>query len=131
MVEVKTEEELKEALKRKESEIIVVNEELVLKIKRFKKIKNISKWTLISAGVILAVAAASIPATGGASAPVAYALVAEKGAEISAETVVAIGAMIFLGFGLLLALYKNYDVIEVSFTPPKIKLLRKSAQKKS
>ncbi|MFH0287027.1 hypothetical protein ACGRSR_05190 [Vibrio owensii] len=112
---VRTKEELEKAIKNKELEIIIEGE-LAEKVKTGKKISTVGRFALIGLGAAIA----AIPFTGGSSA-VAFAPVAVlTGLEIA-----LILAVVFVGVGLLTAIWKDYDEVEFSYNPLKLKLKRK------
>ncbi len=122
---VNTKAELKAALKRKDKEIIIEDEKLGKKVVTFKKIKKLTKWTLVVILGASAGAIALIPVTGGASVfgllPIAT---GTGGAVLTAEAIVAIVALGILGVGLLFALWMDYSMI-VEAAGVKVTLHRK------
>ena len=125
MKRVKTKEELKEAIKNKEDQIIIENEDLAKHVIKFKKIKKLSKWTLriLLAGIAAGgIGVALAPFTGGTSAVVGTApavvstgiiasYTAASGATISTGAIIAIGALSILGIAILYALWKDYNIV--------------------
>jgi len=132
---VTTKEQLKRAVKNKEKEIVVDNDELAKNIVKFKKIKKLSKWTLglLLAGTgVGAIGLALAPATGGSSAViggvsglVAYKIVFASGTVISTQAIVAIGVLSIIGAAVLFAIWKDYDVEIEGTNPWKIRLHKK------
>lgn len=132
---VKTKEQLKRAVKNKEKIIIIDDNDLAKNIVKFKKVKNLSKWTLgiLLAGTgVSAIGFALAPATGGSSAVVgglssslAYSITTASGAVISTEAIIAIGTLCIIGSAVLFAIWKDYDVEIESTNPWKIKLSKK------
>lgn len=132
---VTTKEQLKQAVKNKEKEIVVDNDELAKNIVKFKKIKKLSKWTLglLLAGTGLgAIGLALAPATGGTSAVVgglsglvAAKIVLSSGTVISTGAIIAIGTLAVIGSAVLFAIWKDYDVDIEGTNPWKIRLHKK------
>ena len=132
---VKTKEQLEQAVKDKEKEIVIDDDELAKNIVRFKKIKKLSKWTLglLLAGTgVGAIGLALAPATGGSSAVVggissgvAYSLSTASGTVISTEAIIAIGTLCIIGSAVLFAIWKDYNVDIESTNPWKVKLHKK------
>lgn len=105
-VVVRTSDELKKAMDNKSS-VIYVEGELAQKIKKTEKLKKLSGVVLATViGIIIA-----IPFTGGttavALAPVALAVKASSGVTLSTGAIIAI---VSIGAGLVLTMYKDYDV---------------------
>ena len=115
-VMVKTKAELEKAMKNKEKEIIVVGE-LAEKIHRSKKITKLGPIALAA----LTAAIAAIPLTGGVSA----ALGITTAAALTGMEIATIAGGVFVGVYLLIALYKDYDEIEVNMSDKSIKLRKK------
>lgn len=126
---VRTKEDLKKSIESKIDTIIVIGP-LANDVIKAQKIKKIGKAACISLGlatsaIIAAVAAA--PVTGGVSGIAALAPVAAA----SALTGLEIATIIFvctMGVAVLMAFYKDYDVIEMSLEhgEPKIVCRKKS-----
>ena len=101
MVIVQTKEELKAAVEVKAGAILVKGQ-LAKQLYDGKNIVKMGRATLI----ILGLAVAAIPFTGGGS----MALGAGKIATLTGQEIGLISAVIFVGLTLLLAVYKNYDI---------------------
>jgi len=114
---VRTKQELEKAKAEKIGEIIVEGE-LAKKLHDGQGIASIGG---ISLGVI-AVGLAAIPFTGGLSAVAAAPIAALAGMEVA--VIIAAAA---IGLGLIVAIYKEYEVIEFSVGPPPKMTLRKKA----
>jgi len=129
---VRTKEQLKQAVKNKENEIIIDDDELAKNIFNFKRVKKLSKWTLglLLAGTgVGAIGFALAPVTGGTSAVVGgisagvlYKISLASGTVISTSAIVAIGSLLIIGSAILFAIWKDYDVEIESKNPWKIKL---------
>ncbi|WP_350260774.1 hypothetical protein AAF463_11435 [Pantoea sp. BJ2] len=113
---VRTKSELDAARKNKSS-MIIIEGELAKKVKKSKKIAYAGVGTL---GVI-GVAIAAVPVTGGMSMFAAAPVAALTGFEIA-----AILAACFVGLGLLVALFKDYE--EVEFDGKKLRMVLKRKQ---
>ncbi len=98
---VKTKEELKKAIASNTNEIIVVGA-LAANLKKSKKIMTLGAVAL----PILVAAMAAIPFTGGLSAVVATPIAVLTGVEIA-----VIIAVNYVGVALIIAIYKDYDVV--------------------
>lgn len=121
-ITVNTKEHLKIAIANKYDEIIVEGE-LAKQLHDSKKITMLSGAGLPALIALGATATITAPATAGFSFAVAAApVVALTGLEIG-----LIAVAVFLGVGLILAVYKDYEEIEVDFKKQKIKLRRKHA----
>lgn len=119
-VTVNTYDELKIALKNKETnEIIIQNKELADKIKVVGKIKKSAPWLV---GAVCA-AIPLIPFTGGASLiPSAVGITTAVGGTGSA---ILIGICIAIGGTLLISLFTDWDEVEFSAGGATMKLKRK------
>ncbi len=113
---VRTKSELDEARKNKVS-IIIIEGELAGKVKKSKKIAYAGTGAI--AAITAAVAAA--PFTGGVSMLAAAPVAALTGFEIA-----AIIAVCFIGVGLLVALFKDYEEIEFDGKRQRLVLKRKT-----
>ena len=113
---VTTKEELEKAQKSNESEIVIEGE-LAQKVKNGRKIITVGKLTLIT----LVGAIGAIPFTGGVSVAAFASVAALTGLEVALITAVA-----FVGVGLLTSIWKEYEEVEFSYNPLKLKLKRKS-----
>ncbi len=132
---VKTKEQLKQAVKNKEREIIIEDDKLAKNIVKFKKIKKLSKWTLslLVAGTGAgAIGLALAPATGGGSAVIGgvssgivYSITTATGTVISTDAIIAIGTLCIIGAAVLFAIWKDYNVEIASTNPWKVKLYKK------
>lgn len=112
---VTTKDELEKARKRGDSEIIIEGK-LAEKVRNGKKITTIGKITF----GILAAAIATMPVTGGLSAAAVAPIAAMTGLEIT-----MILAVTFVGVGLLMAIWKEYEEVEFSYNPLRLKLKKK------
>lgn len=117
---VKTKEELKKAVKRKDKTIIVEGD-LVNEVKKSEKIKTVSKRALIALSGIVGIAAVAAPFTGGASLSAGLVAAAETGVSAG-----VIYAAISVG-GLLVAwaIHNNYEIhfeLDSSSGKPKLTL---------
>ena len=122
-IEVNTKEELKQAMNDKYDEIIV-NGELAKKLNKAKKINKLSKVTL---GILIAALTAGIataPITGGASLGASF-ITAAPIAALTGTDIAVIIAVSFIGVTLVIAVFKDYDDVEFSTNPLKLKLKRK------
>ena len=115
---VTTKKELREAIKRKEPEIIVSGK-LAKKLKGFAKLKQLSKKEMAAlitfatgAGAAAIAAIATAAPTGGLSVPGAtmYLMLAAPAAEVSTKTLVILIALIGVIGLSAIALLKDYDV---------------------
>jgi ABC-type polysaccharide/polyol phosphate export permease len=109
---IRTKSELESAINTGAEEIIIEGE-LAEKVRNGRKIKTVGKFTLLA----LASAIAAIPFTGGMSAVGLVPVAALTGLEIT-----LIMAVVFLGIGLLTAIWNDYDEIEYSHNPLRLKL---------
>ncbi len=114
---VTTKSELEVARKNKAS-VIIIEGELAGKVKKSKKIAYASGGTitLIGAAVVAA------PVTGGLSMFAAAPVAALTGFEIA-----AIIAVCFVGVGLLVALFKDYEEVEFDGSRSRLVLKRKQS----
>jgi hypothetical protein len=132
---VKTKDQLKQAIKNKEKEIAIDDNDLAKNVVKFKQINKLSKRTLgllLAATGIATVGFALAPTTGGTSAVaggissgVIYSIALASGTTISTSAIIAIGTLCILGSAILLALWKDYEVEIFSTNPWHIKLTRK------
>lgn len=99
---------------------IAIEGPLAEKIHKSRMITKLGIGGLASLGAIVA-ALGLMPVTVGVSGIAAAPVAALSGLEIA--TVIAVATM---GLGLLIALFKDYEEIEFSTTPPKLKLRKKS-----
>jgi len=117
-VYVSTKNDLKKAIKNKEKEIVITDPDLAKHVKNFKKIKKLSKGSLIvlmAACGVGSIGLALAPATGGTSAssvavPAALFQVTTASATISTGAIVSIGSLLILGSAVLFALWKDYSI---------------------
>ncbi len=100
-VTVKTKEELKKAIASNTNEIIAVGA-LATNLKKSKKITTLGLVTL----PILVAAMAAIPFTAGLSVAVAAPIAVLTGVEIA-----VIIAVNYVGIALVIAIYRDYDVV--------------------
>lgn len=101
MIEVRTKEQLEQAVKN-QAQRIVVKGELAEKLQRATVIKKLSRPALVVMGAALAAA----PFTGGTSAAAgAVGFSAGAGVGIASMT-----AVVFLGIALIMSINKGYDV---------------------
>lgn len=105
---VSTKTELETAKNDHVDEIIVVGK-LANDLHKTKKIVQLSAGAL----ALLAVALATIPLTGGTSAPLASAAFAPVAATTGFE-VASLVVAVSIGLGLIIALFKDYEEIEFS-----------------
>ena len=134
MIEVSTKEELRDAIKNKEKEILIINEDLAKNVKRFKKIKKLSKrilGVLLGAIGIVTIGFALAPLTGGSSAILSgvttgalYSFTIGN-ITISTGAILAIGHLSILGSAVLFALWKDYNIEVEEMGPIKGLKLRK------
>lgn len=113
---VSTKEELKAAVEAKIEEIII-EKDLALQLKKTKKVANMSAVAL--AALVASVTLA--PATGGLTLGAAASAAALSGFEIATIIFVSL-----LGVGAVLAIWKDYDEIEMDHG--RIKIKRKSGK---
>lgn len=114
-VTVQTKNDLKKAIENKVDTIIVTGS-LAGNVIKAQKIAKLGKFALASLGltasaIVAAVAAA--PVTGGVSFAVAVPLAAPLAALTGLEIATIIFACL-MGVGMLIAFYKEYDIIEMS-----------------
>lgn len=104
---ITTKAELENAIKNKEKHFIVKGE-LADKIQKGRKINTLSKWSL---GILSAAIAGIVvaPATGGITGGLGFAT-AGAVATLTGLEIAAIMAVAFLGIGLIMAIYKEYNV---------------------
>lgn len=123
MTYVTTKKELQEAIKRKDTDIVVQGK-LAKKIKGFAKLKKLSKKetaALITfatgAGAVSVAAVAAAAPTGGLSVAGATAalLAAAPAAGVSVSTVVILIALLSVIGLAAIALLKDYDAVEFGF----------------
>ncbi|OTG70063.1 hypothetical protein B9T38_13670 [Acinetobacter sp. ANC 4218] len=127
-VVVTTKEQLKRAVQNKEEDILLQGE--VLKYyKAASKLKTVGK---ISLGIAVAGAVAA-PFTAGFSGLAtlgAMGAVATAAASVSLSTAALITFIVFMGVGLLFAIFNDYEEIEVEAGPKGIKLKLKKSKRK-
>ncbi|SIQ94813.1 hypothetical protein SAMN05920897_11928 [Alkalispirochaeta americana] len=118
-VTVRTKQELKAAVERREPSIIVADPDLAAKIRKVKGAKRLSKWAIglaVAGATVGGAGLALAPATGGVSAGVGGAAAglsmgaAAVGGGMSSGVAIAIGALAIVGVAALYALWKDYDV---------------------
>ncbi|MGY4674716.1 hypothetical protein ACWIVU_04020 [Ursidibacter arcticus] len=104
---ITTKAELENAIKNKEIHFIVKGE-LAEKIQKGRKINALSKWSLgILSAAIVGITLS--PTTGGISGAVGLSAVSAVATLTGLEIAVII-AVVFVGIGLIMAIYKDYDV---------------------
>ena len=122
-VVVTTKEQLKRVVKNKEEDILLQGE--VLKYyKAASKLRTVGK---VSLGIAVA-GAMAMPFTGGLSGVAtvgAMGAVAGAAASMSLSTAALITFIAFIGVGLLFAIFKDYDDIEIEGCGIKLKLKNK------
>ncbi|MDO9766933.1 hypothetical protein Q7506_03250 [Glaesserella parasuis] len=104
---ISTKSELEKAIQNKETHFIVKGE-LAEKIQRSRKITTLDSWSL----GILTVAIGGIvlsPATGGVSGAIGLSA-ASAVATLTGIEIAVILAVAFVGIGLIMAIYKDYDI---------------------
>ena len=106
-VTVRTKQELESAVESR-CERIVIEGDLARKVKKGKKVRNLSTVALMA----VAAAVATLPLTGGASAVAVAPVAATTGLRVA--QLVAIG---LVGLSLLLAVWKEYQEIECELGP--------------
>ena len=111
---VGTKVELKKA-KEDKVDTIIVEGKLAKDLKAAEKIKTIGPIDMATLTAFIA----TIPATGGISAIVATSVAMATGVDVAAIILVA-----SLGSGFILAIFKEYDVIEFDASALKMKLER-------
>ncbi|MBD1389380.1 hypothetical protein IC617_08075 [Neiella sp. HB171785] len=116
---VKTKEELQQA-KESGAELILVKGELANKLKKSKKVAQLSGVGLAALTAALGVATVTAPATGGISYLAAAPVAALTGVEIA-----AIIAAASLGIGLVVAIFMGYEEIDYSEGSLKLRKKRK------
>ncbi len=114
---VRTKSELEAARKNKAS-LIIIEGELAGKVKKSKKITYAGAGTI----TLIAAAVAAAPVTGGLSMLAAAPVAALTGFEIA-----AIVAVCFVGVGLIVALFKDYE--EIEFDGRKARMVLKRRQR--
>ena len=125
---VRTEAELKKALEAKVDEIIIVDKDLIQKVHKARKIKNASATAIAIAVSLIIAAIAAAPVTGGMSIPFTahfVATVTTASGGLSAGAIVSIVAIAALGTVAIIALLKDYEEIDLSLEPPRLKLKKK------
>lgn len=127
-VVVTTKEQLKRAVQNKEEDILLQGE--VLKYyKAASKLKTVGK---ISLGIAVAGAVAA-PFTVGLSGLAtlgAMGAVATAAASVSLSTAALITFIVFMGVGLLFAIFNDYEEVEAEAGPKGIKLKLKKSKRK-
>ena len=123
---VRTEKELEKAVKEGVYEIIIDNKDLVEKIHRVKQIKKVSVTALTIAVPLIIGAVAAAPVTGGLSVAAVAPIAVASG--LSASAVIAIAGIIAVGLLVIIAIMNDYEEIECSLNPPKLKLRKKQAK---
>ena len=119
-VTVTTKEQLKKAVQNKEEDILLQGEVLRY-YKAASKLKTVGK---VSLGIAIA-GAAAIPFTGGLSSLATIGTmgaVAASASTASLTTPALVAFIVFMGVGLLFAIFKDYEEIETEVGPKGIKL---------
>ncbi|MFW2082861.1 hypothetical protein ACNPQK_18040 [Acinetobacter guillouiae] len=120
---VTTKEQLKKAVQNKEEDILLQGE--VLKYyKAASKLKTVGK---VSLGIAVAGAVAA-PFTAGLSGVAtvgALGAVAAAATSVSISSAALIAFIVFIGVGLLFAIFKEYEEIEIDGMGIKLKLKKK------
>ena len=140
MIKVKSEEELKKAIKNKEPTILIINKKLALKIKKIKSIRKWSKRAIISSlaifGIGTGVASIGllIPAilgigigggvgtTTGIAGIVGVPLAISASSSSSAGTTAAIASGSSITTALIISFWKDYEITEFDVTTKFLKL---------
>lgn len=117
---VTNKEELKEAMKNK-ANIIVVEGELAKNIHNSRKIKKIGIASIAIITTALTAATITAPLTGGLSYAAAAPIAASAGVPVA--TIISLS---IVGITVVIALFKDYEEIEYSLTPPSVKFKKKS-----
>lgn len=117
---VTNKEELKEAMKNK-ANIIVVEGELAKNIHNSRKIKKIGISSIAIITTALTAATITAPLTGGLSYAAAAPIAASAGVPVA--TIISLS---IVGITVVIALFKDYEEIEYSLTPPSVKFKKKS-----
>ncbi|MBX9636660.1 MAG: hypothetical protein K2Q45_03825 [Nitrosomonas sp.] len=110
-----TKEELNSAQTQGLQEIIIEGD-LAEKVRNGKKVNTIGKVTAIALGVAIA----TIPITGGISSAAFVPVAIMTGLELALVIAIA-----FVGLGLLTAIWKEYEEVEFSYNPLRLKLRKK------
>lgn len=124
-VVVTTKEQLKRAVKNKEEDILIQGD--VLKYyKAASKLKTVGKFSL---GIAIA-GVAAVPFTGGLSSIGTMGVVAAAATSASLSTTALITFIVFMGVGLLFAIFNDYEEIETEAGLRGVKLKLKKNSKK-
>lgn len=124
-VVVTTKEQLKRAVQSKEEDILIQGD--VLKYyKAASKLKTVGKISLAIAvaGVV------AVPFTGGLSTIGTMGVVAAAASSVSLSTTALITFIVFMGVGLLFAIFSDYEEIETEAGIKGIKLKLKRSKRK-
>ena len=116
---VATKKELKKA-KEDKVDTIIIEGHLAKDLKATEKIKTIGPIAMVTLTTFIA----TIPPTGGVSVAAAMPVAAATGVDVAAIILAA-----SLGIGFVLAIFKEYEVIEFDATDLKMKLVRRKAEK--
>lgn len=122
---VTTKEQLKRAVKNKEDDILIQGEVL----KYYKAASKLKKVGKISLGIAVAGVVAA-PFTGGLSTVGTMGVVAAAATSASLSTTALITFIVFMGVGLLFAIFSDYEEIETEAGLKGIKLKLKKNSKK-
>lgn len=122
---VTTKEELKRAVKNKEDDILIQGEVL----KYYKAASKLKKVGKISLGIAVAGVVAA-PFTGGLSSVGTMGVVAAAATSASLSTTALITFIVFMGVGLLFAIFSDYEEIEAEAGSRGVKLKLKKNSKK-
>ena len=117
-IEVSTKEQLRDAIKTGEADILITDADLAKAVRNFKRLRNVSKWTLrilCTAGAASTALALAAPATGGMTALPVLALGGPVlvATGVAPSVLVSIIAIATIGTVVMYAIYKDYDIIEV------------------
>jgi len=122
---VTTKEQLKRAVKNKEDDILIQGEVL----KYYKAASKLKKVGKISLGIAVAGVVAA-PFTGGLSTVGTMGVVAAAATSASLSTTALITFIVFMGVGLLFAIFSDYEEIETEAGLKGIKLKLKKSKRK-
>jgi len=124
-VVVTTKEQLKRAVQSKEEDILIKGD--VLKYyKAASKLKTVGKISL----TIAVAGIAAVPFTGGLSTIGTMGVVAAAASSVSLSTTALITFIVFMGVGLLFAIFSDYEEIETEAGIKGIKLKLKKSKRK-
>ena len=129
MINVKTREQLREAIKNKESTILITDEELALKVKKAKTIRKWSKRAIVASLAIFGVATlgiwiASMISMGVIGAGGGILLSTGAGTTPGIPPGAALGGGSIIG-AIATSLWKDYEMEEFSLNTKYLKLVIK------